>query len=753
MPIRTIKSPGVEIVESDRSMVSPATVGTTFLVMGYADKGVELRPLEITSLSDFETNFGIPTNEAERYFYYASREVLRTGSNLVAAKLPYANTIASNYKCVGLSFEPMGSITGDPVLSGMIDMQGISGYFPNICRVDETSVSTLPTSAYDVIKTGDGFHSADTPSLSACDFIIVNELKSRYGGAKSNEGVFVVVVDPVDALRVQRVLPTMSDSDVFSIFQGIDSPSGIVYTDFAEPLIGLYGGGSVSEGLAALYPSIPFKYIDGSLEMDTTYGQKIGIVVCETVSQHTNEGKLKVSYLESFVGSVHPAARDKATGQTAYIADIVNSRSGYIRMYRNLSTPFPLSIDDRTVSLWNPDGYRGLMGFSDDDCIKWIDGRQVGIDMGKVFEKLSNVDETRVDVVVDAGLSTIAMFCDVVNRNIRMVVHHGDQVQYKGLDVYHNINQTDLWRVIHVFGSLYDPDSVILGTIDNEVEVEMWRSVCEGVRSFCQEVRGDCIGIIDTPRNLVLEGGLKYIRPTSPEGNFTNTIGGRLKYVSGFDSAYLASYCNWVRIVDTFTKKPFWLPPTCKVCGVYGVTDKVANIWEAPAGLNRGILDGVSDISFNPKQNESDQIYSKGINYAKWSKSDGYWIEGQKTTMIGESVFSRVGARRMVFRLERFVRNTARYFVMENNTPATRRDFVDAISVAFESVVKAGGLKSYKIICDSTNNTDDVVDRNELRCSITFQATGAIEYILFDFIATRTGETNFTELVAISASV
>ncbi|MEI6420818.1 MAG: hypothetical protein WCP55_01280, partial [Lentisphaerota bacterium] len=126
MALRTINSPGVEIRESDQSYASRSPVGTTFLAMGFSDKGTEYIPMLVNSLSDFEMNFGTPTNEAERYFYYAAKEVLRTGSNLIAAKLPYDNDIALNYKGFGLSLDYLGPITGNPVLSAMIDMRGVS---------------------------------------------------------------------------------------------------------------------------------------------------------------------------------------------------------------------------------------------------------------------------------------------------------------------------------------------------------------------------------------------------------------------------------------------------------------------------------------------------------------------------------------------------------------------------------------------------------------------------------------------------
>ncbi len=754
MALRTINSPGVEIRESDQSYASRSPVGTTFLAMGFSDKGTEYIPMLVNSLSDFEMNFGTPTNEAERYFYYAAKEVLRTGSNLIAAKLPYDNDIALNYKGFGLSLDYLGPITGNPVLSAMIDMRGVSGYYPNVCQIDISDVGYVPTSAYDIIKTGNGFDSS-TSSLSAYasfDFLVVNENKARFCGADSNEGVFVVVVDPLDALKIQRSLPTATDSDVISVIDGFSYPTGVVDSHFVRPLSGVYGSYSISEDISRMYPTIPFNYRDGEVVLDDNYGQRIGLVVCKTIAESNQGGKLTISYLESFVGSIQRTARDLVNGQSLYIADIVNSRSQYIKIYKNLSIPLPVADTDKTVLLWAPNTQYQLIGFEDWECVKLIDGSSIPNQLERVFDKVANVDEVRVDVVLDAGLSTMAYTCDYLSPGNNLVAYNGSYVVYYDHFIYYHTHD-ELIMLLMSLGFIYSPDTDVHDMINNEYEISTWRSTAETIRSFCQDNRKDCFGILDVPRDLVLEGSKKYIRNTKPENTFSNTIGPRLKYVSGLDSSYLALYVNWVRVTDDFTGKPFWLPPSCKVCGNYGYTDKIGNLWDAPAGLNRGLMDGVSDIAFNPKPNESDQIYARSINYAKWYKSDGFVVEGQKTTITNTSAFDRIGVRRMVLRLERYTQQTARYFAMEANTATTRKRLVDVLSLAFETVRNAGGLYSYQILCDQTNNTDDVIDRNEMRCSIVLWPTRTIEYVMCDFIAVKTGETDFTEAVFQAAGV
>ena len=252
--------------------------------------------------------------------------------------------------------------------------------------------------------------------------------------------------------------------------------------------------------------------------------------------------------------------------------------------------------------------------------------------------------------------------------------------------------------------------------------------------------------VLDVPRNVCIEGDMKYIRKTAPANTFSNTIAPVLKYLTGLNSSYAALYSDWFRLADSFSGKSFWLPPTCKVGGMYVRNDRVGNIWDAPAGLNRGVITGINDLAFNPKDKEADQLYGKSFNYARQYPLDGFILEGQKTTQVKPSAFDRVNVRRLFLRLERFVYQVSRYFVYEPNNIFTRRRLVDTITPVFQSIKAQGGLYDYKIICDDTNNTGQVIDNNELRVAILLKPVRTAEFIIVDFIATRT-DANFSELV------
>lgn len=703
MPIRSIQHPGVEIREIDKSQFAPGIVGTYFLLQGYADKGVDLEPTEVASINEFETIYGEPQNEAERYMYYSAKEILRNGGSLITSKLPYNNTISQNYKYIGLSFASSATITSAQDST----LQRTSGYFGAYSEVTITSGLNISNANYDLIVAGGAFPSGP----NAYDMIIVNDDKDRITGPNGNEGIFVAIVDPVDAMNVQRVLANSQDSDVMDLVQGINYPSGISLTDFETPLTGTYIQNSVSEDIMRQFPAVEFT--DGGDSVSPEYAQYMGLVVCSQTANEQNEGRLSVGILEAFVGSVHKNKRDKATGQSVYIGDIVNAGSQYITVYQNSTFSGPVDSDTNTV-LYKASSEYSLLGFTNLESQKVIDGDAVVTNLQNVHEKLSNIDEVQIDVVVDGGVSTIAQFCDDVTSGT----------------IYDPINDVDA------------NDTAITSSSD----LSTWRAVCSELISFCKDVRRDCMAILDVPRHLVLEGDKKFIRRTAPDNTFGNTIGPKLQYVTGLNSSHAALYSDWLRMLDGFSGVNVWIPQSVKMAGIYAYNDRVAEIWDAPAGLNRGIIDGVNDLAFNPNGKQADQVYIKSINYAKKYPLDGFIAEGQKTTQVKPSAFDRVNVRRLFLRLERLVYQVARYFVYEPNNLFTRRRLVDVINPVFQQFKNAGGIYDYRIICNETNNTPDVIDRNELKVAILLKPVKTAEFILVDFIATRTGA-NFDEIV------
>ena len=719
MAIRTIDHPGVQINEADKSQFAPAIVGTAVYFMGYTDKGQEYQYTQPISMDEYTSMYGSPTNEAERYSYYAARDVLIKGGNLVFSKLPYQSAMAHNYKGMGLTFSGSRPITS----TDSADLIAVSAadFYSNVAVINQGVSESVPTASYDYLVEGYGLNEIPVPITH--DFLIINTQKAQFSGPKANEGVFVAIVDQVHAMKIQRMLPNPSDSDTFELINGINSPSGIVLTDFGTPLTGSYVGDSVSEAIVKKFPSINFS--ENGNTIDPSYAQYIGVVVCRTVSNPQNEGKLEVAIVEAFAGSIHSTKRDPSTGLSVYIGDLINGQSNYIKWFSSKIPIYGLPSDvDTSVTLYVEDGPTELLGFTAADAAKKIkvqalpgDTNTMSHDIKICLEKVSNIDELQIDVVEDAGLSTIAMYCSTAGAL------SGD-------------------------GEIYDP---VYDVEDNEpittsTQVDYWRSTCNLLIDFCQNVRKDCMVVLDVPRTLCLQGNAKFLRVTNPTNTFSNTIGASLRFVTGLNSSYAAIYSDWMKMIDASSGVPFWLPPSIKAAGVYVNTDRVANFWDAPAGLNRGQLTDIVDLAFNPNDKAMDQLYTKSFNYAKQYPIDGFILEGQKTTQAKPSAFDRVNVRRLFLRLERLAYKVARYFVYEPNNMFTRRRLIAVLDPVFKSVQSAGGIYDYMIVCDQSNNTAEVIDRNELKVAILIKPTRTAEFIIVDFVATRT-DANFQEII------
>jgi len=713
MPIRTIQSPGVEIREIDNSQNAASLAGTYGLVMGYTDKGEEFNPLQITSLQDLETNYGIPTNEAERYSYYAAREILQQGGRLSFAKLPYNNLKSSNYKFLTLDFEKTSIAPNDADLTPLSAEYEITDSYDVVL----TSGGILSRDNYDTIKAGGNW--SGVPATA--DMIIVNETKEQI--SDNNEGLFITLIDPVNGLKVQRMYPEFSDTH-FPSLTGMnqdnntimDLITGFSDTSITSDKLGVtlsdtLNNSSLSETLATYFPTIEF--VDNGVNISKEYNNYLGMAVCKLYTDENNEGKLNVSIEEIYVGSIYTGKRDLATGQSIYLPDLINSTSKYIKLYsrQDLSGVNQSKLEtenDSTIVRVNTIQYP-LIGFSSAESEKIIQGGTIVSNMELVFNRLSSLDDVQLDIVVEAGLGTISEFTSDPGSPE---------------------------------GTIFNPES----DIENISKVDNWRAVENSLINFCAKTRKDCMTILDVPRTLVLNGKVKHIRKTAPENTFSNTIGKNLRYVTGLNSSYAALYASWFKMVDTHTGVNFWIPPSSKIVGVYVYNDSVGEIWDSPAGLTRGVVNGVNDIAFNPTTNEADQLYIKSINYAVSYPTNGIIVNSQKTTQVKSSAFDRVNIRRLFLKLERFTRETAKYFVQEPNNLFTRRRLVDVLTPTFDRFQTAGGLYDYNIVCDTSNNTPDVVDANELKVAILVKGVKTAEFILVDFIATQTNA-NFNEVI------
>lgn len=230
-------------------------------------------------------------------------------------------------------------------------------------------------------------------------------------------------------------------------------------------------------------------------------------------------------------------------------------------------------------------------------------------------------------------------------------------------------------------------------------------------------------------------GDAIYVADMAPFGaNLTQVTG----YANAINSSYVATYWTWVQVRDALGRI-VWVPASTMIPGVYANNDRVGAEWFAPAGFTRGGIAGVLNVEQKLAPAEKDTLYAAGVNPIAFFPNNGIVIYGQKTLQKNPSALDRVNVRRLLINLKRFTRNQALNLVFEQNTNSTRDKFLKVVNPYLTSVVRGQGLYAFQVIMDDTNNTADVIDRNELVGQILLQPTKAIEFISIDFTITPSG--------------
>lgn len=354
---------------------------------------------------------------------------------------------------------------------------------------------------------------------------------------------------------------------------------------------------------------------------------------------------------------------------------------------------------------------------------------QVDLKLKRFLDLLGNDDTTNIDVVADAGLSTIwaTAYSNKIENNLD-AYYFDENYTPSDIDDSNGIGNTKV-NIIPT-GNTFDGYQAI---------TNMFVAFANG--------RRDHLFISDPLRQIFVRG--QNAKVSSRKNYvFSNNIYWPLNNIySSVQSSYVTSYGNWVKSTDVYSSKPIWLPSSGYATAVIAKSSQTTFPWIAPAGFTRGTLTNVTDLGVNPTQKQRDLLYKININPIAFFNMDGFVVYGQKTFYRKPSAFDRINVRRLFLTLEKETQKLLKFFVFEPNDFATRNRLKGALTPIFDQAKLNEGCYDYLLVCDTTNNTPDVIDNNELKISIYIQPVRAAEFILADFIATRTG-VNFSELVA-----
>ena len=246
-------------------------------------------------------------------------------------------------------------------------------------------------------------------------------------------------------------------------------------------------------------------------------------------------------------------------------------------------------------------------------------------------------------------------------------------------------------------------------------------SIADDVVAVC-EGRGDSMAIIDTTA-------------------YGANVAAAVTASAAVGSSYGAAYYPWVQLFSNNLGKAVWCPPSVVMGGVFAFNDQVGAEWFAPAGLNRGGIGSVLRAERRLSQEDRDTLYDTNINPLASFPGEGVVAFGQKTLQKKSTSLDRINVRRLLITLKGFLGQVGRSLVFEQNTAATRNRFMSIANPYLESVVQRQGLYAYKVVMDDSNNTPDVIDRNQLVGQIYLQPSKTAEFIVLDFTVLPTGAT------------
>tara|TARA_Y100000593_G_scaffold69489_1_gene127620 strand:- start:7359 stop:9371 length:2013 start_codon:yes stop_codon:yes gene_type:complete len=243
------------------------------------------------------------------------------------------------------------------------------------------------------------------------------------------------------------------------------------------------------------------------------------------------------------------------------------------------------------------------------------------------------------------------------------------------------------------------------------------------------ETRKDCVGFISPYRAATV--------------NVSSSVTQTANVINAFDllpsSSYIVYDSGYKYMYDKYNDVYRYCPLNGDIAGLCANADKVADPWFSPAGLNRGHIRGAIKLSYNPKNSERDQLYRARINPVTNFPGQGVLLFGDKTALTKPSAFDRINVRRLFLVLEKAISIASKYQLFEFNDEFTRAQFRNMVEPFLRDVQGRRGIFDFKVVCDASNNTGEVIDRNEFIGDIYIKPARSINFITLNFIATRTG--------------
>lgn len=741
---RTIQHPGFEFFETDMSIYKEYVQNNDALVVGFFSRGPIMTPVSIKNLNDYSVYFGTPESEAEIYFYKGIEAVLDAGGTVTALRLPYANTTCE-----------MSNSGADPLFRALKGSFVDSDIHPTDIAFAYEGGTTFKNIEFKPAVISQSDITAVVGGTSDHDFVIINKFNDIV--TSRGEEIFVTVLGAGNAIRYQGLdvsesgiseytgdettIKLMNDLVIDSKEQNpgesLVSRERIKWESNGELSaegVMLTVGDSFAETLPAWFPTIStYTTPTDEVFVDPRKDDVITVVVSKIKPSNLESGKSTIVILETFSGSIFKGSVDQISNESNYIGDIINSSSNYITFYgKSQYSKFDMEEDTILVSKQEPwrfswkDG-AALISLDKDEYTGEYELKERGtISLAK---KISTPE------IVDYSKTILRPALKKVSNNIKFLYRDAYDFGLSSVITYRDED------------GFYQPTKTV-ATETNQpqfIRSNEWKKVVTEFARHCQFKHKLSMFHADSPRKLVLNGNLSRSDDLFQDQDTVVFTPKKVQTISIKDNTYVSQNAQWYEVSDEFNKTMMWIPNSIRLAGNITTNDINGNVWDAPAGHRYGVVKNIARVAFNPEPEIQDRLYTNCINYAVAWPDGVTTIEGQKTAYSEISTLNRVNARRLLIWLERWSQTVSHDYIYEPNTSEVREKFVAALETEFKRCFTLGGLYGYRIVCDATNNPAEVIDRNELRVAIMVQISKTIEFVLANFIITKTG-VNLEEL-------
>ena len=388
----------------------------------------------------------------------------------------------------------------------------------------------------------------------------------------------------------------------------------------------------------------------------------------------------------------------------------------------------------------------------------------------RALDLVSNDEEyPDLDIIVEGGLGTIYAYSNnAINTKIEgsssLIKNEGGGTLNGENGENKNTFVSDV--ILQGIEDLRTSRSTI--TEDAQKVVEDYNSVQEAflslANSFQNGGRGDTFYIADLLRGIFLRGANTkveklygtaltnnvYSEAESVNHSWATSIYNPIKHlVANFTTSYASVYAQWVKILDDHTNEKIWVPVSGYMTALMCASDALQGPWYAAAGLNRGILDGVLDAAVNPNQKQRGDLYKICVNSVPKLANIGITSWGIRTLSKKASAFDQNTCRRTFLYIEKAIKKLLRYYVFEPNNTYTQLAVYNEIEPFMESIRNQGGIYSYSVVCDRSNNTPEIVNAGNLAVDVSAAPTRTAEFIVLNMTANKyTSEVSTSEFNA-----